>query len=77
MGSILATQNSEYIQNTFVDQKDALIFQTRTELLEKIANILSSIEKIEEITVNGHTKIVNMGNSEITRAILIVRIIKS
>lgn len=72
MGSILATQNSEYIQNTFVDQKDALIFQTRTELLEKIANILSSIEKIEEITVNGHTKIVNMGNSEITRAIQIV-----
>lgn len=72
IGSILATQNSAYIQNKFVDQKDALIFQTGVELLEKIVNILGSVERIKKITINGHTKIVNSGNSEITRAIQIV-----
>lgn len=72
IGSILATQNSEFIQNTFVDQKDALIFRTGTELLEKILIHLSSVESIKKITINGHTKIVNNGNSESTRAIQIM-----
>lgn len=71
MGSILATQNSNYIRKTFINQKDAVVFNSNIELLKEVVNILSNTEKIRYITLEGQNKIINNGNSEVSRAIQI------
>lgn len=75
--TLLLAPRTEYMDKTFKDGINALLFSNTEELVEKARSLLETPERTREITEEGYRFVLNGGFSEVDAAKMIISDIKN
>ena len=72
-GSVLMSEKNEFITRNFIEDREALFFFSKEDLIEKLIYYQSNKHKLKEIANNGKKKIISLNGSIHDRAFEILK----
>jgi len=76
-GGVLLAQRKGFVEKIFIEDKEALYFSTKYELLEKINYLKNNLETRMKIANSGYKKLLKTNNSVANRTKMIIKDISS